>query len=259
MFDAHNHLDRCADPLAELAAARRCGITGQLVAGVDPAGWREQAALQAESGVFVAFGIHPWTIAQTTDQELTPLLDDLGAALGGALGTDPIAPIALGEFGLDRSRRVPRDSMARQERAFRAQLAMARERDLPVILHVVRAQARALELIRRDGLPSAGGMLHSVSAPAELVPDWLGLGLYLSFSGSLTRHDRVRRAAAVVPLDRLLIETDAPDQPPLGQPAPNRPACLIDVIHAIAELRDLSPDRVSAATTRNAHTLLRLC
>lgn len=255
MLDAHNHLDRCPQPAQALARARRAGVHAQVLAGVDPQGWVAQATLAREPDLWACFGIHPWTAAAARDEEEPALLAALEAALGGGLG---VAPVGLGELGLDRGRQVGAESLPRQERLFRAQLAIARERDLPLMLHVVRAHDRALAILRRDGLPAAGGMVHSASTPSDQVPSWLALGLHLSFAGGVTHYEKVRAAAARVPLDRLLAETDAPDQAPAGRDPPNEPAFLPDVVAALAEVHGLPPERLAAQVEANARRLFRL-
>jgi len=255
MIDAHNHLDRCADPLAERDAARALGVQAQIMAGVDAAGWRAQARLARQPDLWVTFGVHPWTAARCDDAELAWALAVLPAALDGALD---VAPVGLGELGLDHGRRLPAASSARQERAFRAQLGLARERNLPLVLHIVQAHGRALEILREEGLPAAGGMVHSASIPAELVPAWLDLGLYLSWSGALSRQDKLRAAASRVPLDRLLVETDAPDQPPRGHGTPNRPAWLPEVVAALAGVHGVDAATMAEHTTNNARRLFGL-
>ena len=255
MLDAHNHLDRCVAPDQALARARAAGVRGQILAGVDPAGWAAQAALAREADLWACFGVHPWTAAAVRDEDEAALLEGLVAALDGGLG---VAPVGLGELGLDRSRQVAADSLPRQERLFRAQLALARARDLPLVLHVVRAHDRALAILRRDGLPAAGGMIHSASTPPDQVPAWIDLGLHLSFAGGVTRHEKARAAAARVPLHRLLAETDAPDQAPAGREGPNEPAWLGDVVIALAEVHGRTPEELAAITEANARRLFRL-
>jgi TatD DNase family protein len=250
MFDAHNHLDRCEDPLGEAQAAARCGVDGMLVAGVDPPGWEAQARLSGIPGVLLAYGLHPWAVAAMDEAAVEEGLE----ALARRLDRGPVA--ALGELGLDRSRAVDPASLDRQERAFRAQLRLARARDLPVVLHIVRAHGRALSILRQEGLPARGGMVHSTSTPPEELPRWLELGLCCSFSGSVTRHPRAREAAARVPLDRLLAETDAPDQPPLGVEAPNRVRTLGLVVQALAELHAVSFEEMAMRTAENARRVL---
>lgn len=266
MIDVHGHLDDesfDADRAAVLRRAREAGIDVAILAGVDPEGWRRQAALvrahpspTAESPA-LAFtaGVHPGVVAKDDDDSLDRMLEDLAAFVpaSGAAG--------IGELGLDRSRWSPPESLPRQERAFRAQLALARDLDLPLNLHVVKAHARALEILEADGLPRRGGLVHAYSGPAELVPRYLALGLHVSFSGTVSYPDaeKRRRAARAVPLDRLLVETDSPDMSPTPfRGARNEPSRLPFVLAALAEARHEDPTALLAATTRNARALFGL-
>lgn len=253
MIDAHCHLDLGAfdaDRERCIERARELGVCGYVVAGVGPAGWESQRALERRwPEARAAFGLHPWFVADMRDEQLEPALEQLAEA----------ASFAIGELGLDRSRRIPPDSLPRQELAFRAQLALARQRDLPVILHVVHAHGRALEILREDGLPARGGMIHSYSGSADLVREYAALGLYVSFSGSLSRVQASRAAAVAkaVPSERLLVETDCPDQAPeCRKPCErNLPEWLSDVIATVALLREQSSEEVTALTTANARRL----
>lgn len=215
MFDAHCHLDLAEDPSAALAAGEAAGVEGWIVAGVDAAGWDRQAELAAKDDrIFLTYGLHPWTVAAAEDAALDGLL----AALDRALDRSGAArAVGLGELGLDHGRRGPPPTRARQERAFRAQLALARARNLPVVLHLVGAPGRALEILRADGLPAAGGMVHRWSGPAELVSAYIKMGLYLSFSPSFLHVDRLAECLRRTPAAALLIETDAPDVLPDGR------------------------------------------
>lgn len=259
MFDAHCHLDAAAfdaDRGAALERARAAGVRGMVVAGVDPAGWRRQSRLaRAHGDVHVAYGLHPWTAAATDDG----LVDDLLAALADALiSPDLERPVALGELGLDRSSRAARDSAPRQELIFRAQLAIARERDLPVVLHIVRAHGRAIDLLAADGLPRARGHVHAYSGSPELVARYVALGLSISFSAAVARAASAR-AARLVPAERLLVETDAPDQPsPARAGTRNEPAFLDEIVCALAAARDAAPADIAALTERNARALFGL-
>lgn len=256
MFDAHCHLDLCAperDPADVWARARAAGVWGCVVAGVDPEGWARQAALQLPE-VWCTYGLHPWTVAASDESALPALLD----ALAAALASSP-APVGLGELGLDHGRRGPPSTRPLQERAFRAQLAMARERDLPVVLHVVGAYGKLLELLARDGLPAAGGMIHRYSGPAELVPDLVATGLHLSFSPAILHVPRLIPALRRVPDGRLLLETDAPDTLPAQAGAdPIEPASLPRVIARAAEERGADRQILAEISEQNARTLFRL-
>ncbi|MGE0494006.1 MAG: TatD family hydrolase [Vulcanimicrobiota bacterium] len=224
MIDSHCHLEQC--PAGSLERARERGIEVVAV-GFSPSGWQAQEAFRGRA--HLAFGLHPWQ---------SGALDRLEDHLQGA--------VALGEIGLDRQRGQPH-----QEQALRDQLALARQLDLPVILHLVKSDGLALELFKKDGLPTAGGVVHSFSSSPEMVVDYLKLGLYIGFAGNLLRHDKAARAAREVPLDRLLIESDAPSQ--LAEPAE-----VGKIAERLAELFDLSPTEIAHKTAQNARRLFRL-
>jgi len=253
MFDAHCHLDRCTDdPREILKRARQVGINHIMIAGVQADQWAGQNDL-AGPGVHVSWGIHPWRVAQSKDD----LNDELNA-LNTMLHARPVSPAALGETGLDYGKRIDPTSHAKQRDAFRKQIHLAKEHQLPLILHVVRAHEDTIRILKEEGLPEAGGMVHSFSGNDVQARQYLQLDLHISFSGSVTnpKSTRIRKAAAYVPENRLLVETDAPDQTPIERkPQPNEPAFLIDVIAAIAELRGCPTDHLAQSTAENAHTL----
>jgi len=266
MIDSHCHLDDDAFALdlpAALARARAAGVEGCVCAGVDPDGWRAQSALALTyPGLWVMYGLHPRWVAVRDPAALDLDLDALAAACegrGAFRGCAP--PIALGEVGLDRSRHVPDDSIDQHVAAFSAQLAIARARSLPVVLHVVRAHGLALDWLRCVGLSQEGGVLHSYSGSAEMVPDFAALGLMFSFSGAVTAPAarKLHRAAATVPDDRLMIETDSPDLTPTSRlPLRNEPAFLADVCAEVARLRGQPFADVAALTARNTRAVFHL-
>lgn len=247
MFDSHCHLHdrRVTDPEAQLARARAAGVTGFLLAGVDPSGWADERALvSTHPDILMAFGVHPQHVAEIDDPD--PLIAQL---------TPDCA--AVGEIGLD-GMDERRHTLPLQERAFRAQLAFARDHRLPVVLHILRAHARALEILRADGVP--GGVLHSCSASADQVREYLRLGLHISFAGTVCNPNakKVHEAARAVPSERLLAETDAPFQTPLPhRPAQNEPAFLVAIVEALARIRGERPDLVAQQTDTNARRLFQ--
>ena len=231
-IDSHCHLDFPAfdaDRAAVMAAARAEGVRGFLVAGVEPAGFDGQRALaRAEVGVKWSAGLHPMKAGGVT-------LDAALAALPGAF--EGVAPAcAVGEIGLDG--RFP-EHLEAQRAAFQAQLAFARDRDLPVVLHIVKAHAEVAQILRSDGLPKAGGVIHAFTGSPEVGAAYIGMGLHLSLGTALLHHDarRVHRSAIRLPIERLLFETDAPDQPPPSGPSRNEPRVLLQVAAAAAHLR----------------------
>jgi TatD DNase family protein len=159
--------------------------------------------------------------------------------------------VAIGEWGRDGGTADP----ARQERLFRAQLRAARQLRLPAVIHVLRAHHRAPVILREERIEEVGGVLHSYSGGAELVPIYRDLGLCFSFAGPVTYPGARRPVAAARAVDAslLLAETDAPDQ----APAPHRgtrcePAMVRDVLDGLAAAREEPREHVVALTTHNA-------
>lgn len=260
MFDSHCHLHdaRVLDADQAIERARAAGVRELLLAGVDPDGWLDEERLaRRHPGLYLALGVHPQRVAELGAGEAHAMVRALAARLG-----EPDAPAvhALGETGLDAvgARKATLDL---QEAVFREQLALARERDLPVVLHILHAHGRALSVLSRDLLPRRGGVVHSWSGAPDLVPRYLALGLHVSFAGFVTRPEarRLRESVTRVPRERLLVETDAPDQAPvphLGEP--NEPARLPLVVAAVAALRGETEADVACYTADNARRLLGL-
>lgn len=151
--------------------------------------------------VLPSFGYHPWYIKERTPAWREKLKWHLEQA-----------PSAVGEIGLDRWIK-DRDDV-QQEEVFIWQLRLAAERNLPVSIHCLQAWGRMLDLLRREPKPACGFLLHSFGGPVEMVPELAKLGAYFSLPGYFAhdRKTRQRETFKKVPIDRLLIETDAPDQ-----------------------------------------------
>ena len=253
VFDAHCHIDRGEQPVDQvIKRAHSQGVEKMLISGVDPQGWVNQNTL-ANDNILMAWGLHPWAI--TADSEMTSLhLHQLEAMLGDP----PVPVVALGETGLDYGTRISRELWSAQAEAFRLQIDLAHQHGLPLVLHVVSAHEPALNILRSQPLPDPAGMVHAFSGSAEIAQAYVALGFHISFCGTIAdpRRRKLRRAAAAVPADRLLVETDSPDQTPITRrPGPNEPAFLIDVIAAVAEIRGETPDHVANITCLNAENL----
>lgn len=253
--DSHSHLDFAVfdgDRDAVLERARAAGIGGHLVAGVDPAGWVRQRALAARyPGIRWTAGLHPQVAAEMTVGAIDAALAGLPAQFEG-----PHAASGLGETGLDKLFACS-ETMDVQVHAFRAQLALARELDQPLVLHILHTHGRAMALLKADGLPKAGGVIHSFSGNAELARQYVKLGLCIGFVGAVCRPNarKLHGAAAAVPDERLLIETDAPDQSPPDHPRRNEPTALLAVAEAVARIRGRRPEDVLVLSTRNSERL----
>ncbi len=257
MFDAHCHLDFEAfdeDRDAVLERAARAGVDAMHVPGVAPAQWRTAAALcTTRDGFGSGVGLHPWWLARLSASELSVSLDGL-AESAKRLGAE-----AIGECGLDAplaKRGGP--SLDQQVRVLDVHLLVARALRLPIVLHVVGAHGRALATLRRHGILPAGGMLHSYSGSAELVAPYADLGMYFSFGGVLTRPTarRPQTAALSVPVERLLLESDGPDQPLAGHER-SAPEDIVHICAALASLRGEPAERVAEETASNAARLFQ--
>lgn len=259
MFDTHCHLDFEPfdhDRAAACERAHGLGVLGVHIPGVFPEQWsraRSLALLHTDSGVRIGsgVGIHPQFLA-----DLTPAALDAGLTNLQAAAMQEHAE-AIGECGLDgpvAKRGGP--SLDDQVRVLDVHLEVARALELPIVLHVLRAHGRALEVLQRHGSLPAGGVLHSYSGSAELVPRYAQLGLCFSFGGVVTRANARRPHAAVraVPSDRLLLESDGPDQPLLGR-SRGAPEDLPVTAQAVAQLR--GEPAIAEITHANANRLFR--
>lgn len=252
LYDTHCHLAwRAAEdpPADQIARARAAGVAAILCVAVDEATAVEarELARGAPEILRASVGLHPNDVGDGA--ALEPRLAELArlAAEGGF--------VAIGETGLDfyRDQATP----AAQEHALEFQLELARRHGLPVILHCRQAAPRLLDVLRARPGP-VRGVMHCYSESAEMVDDFVALGLHVSFAGNVSypKSEPIRAAARRVPEERLLIETDAPflaPQPQRGRP--NEPAFIAHTLAALAAARGESPERVADATWRNACAL----
>jgi TatD DNase family protein len=244
--DSHAHLDACEDPAGAIERAREAGVERVVTIGTGIDSCRRALALAEEhDGVLAVLGIDPHQASSPEAErvgELRELLDHPKA-------------VAVGETGLDTVRQLA--SPGDQRRLFDQQLELAAELGLPIVIHSREAEeatAQALEVF------TGSVILHCFSSPG-LLPVALERGYYVSFAGNVTypKASDLREAALVVPLERLLVETDSPylaPQPVRGQP--NEPAHLVHTIAALAEVRELAPDELGAAAHANARAAFGL-
>ncbi|HUW36473.1 MAG TPA: TatD family hydrolase [Rhodocyclaceae bacterium] len=249
LIDTHCHLDAAefdADRDAVAAAALAAGVNLMVIPAVERANFGAVAALCRKfSGCAPAFGIHPLFVDRASEPDLD--------ALRQALRDYPA--VAVGEIGLDFF--VPGRDEARQTAFFAAQLRIARDFGLPVLLHLRRAIDTVLRELRR--LPVAGGIAHAFNGSRVQAEEFIKLGFKLGFGGAMThpRATRIRTLAAELPLSSIVLETDAPDIPPAWlNGARNAPGELPKIAETLAELRGITPAEVAAATSANARAVL---
>jgi len=265
LVDSHCHLDGALfapDRDVVLARASACGVGHIVLPAVGEDSWQPILELARRAGaprLHAALGVHPVSLSESpaaNDDELLTALARLVAEARTEL-------VAIGECGLDAVTDLSRADFARQERVLVAQLTLARRTNLPVILHARGSLAyrRLAELLAAQPLGPAGGVIHSYSGGVDLVRPFVALGLHFGFAGPATYPDarKVRASVDAVPLDRLLLETDAPDQTPVPhRPGRCEPAYVADVLAGLAAIRRLSVDELAAITTANATRLFGL-
>ncbi len=251
LVDSHCHLDApefAGDRDEVIARAQAVGVGQQVIPAINAAGWPALKDLcDSNRGLFPAYGLHPMFLRDHQPQHLI--------ALGDWLQREK--PVAVGECGLDYF--VGDLDQDQQNLYFGGQLALAREFDLPLILHARRAVDAVIAAIKRVG--ALRGVVHSFSGSPEQARQLWNLGFLLGIGGPVTyeRAHRLRGLVAEMPLEFLLLETDSPDQPDAqhrGQR--NEPARLSVICETVATLRGMDADQVAAATSENARRLFRL-
>ncbi|MBP7275954.1 MAG: TatD family hydrolase [Kiritimatiellae bacterium] len=249
-FDAHAHVSDprlSADANGLALRARNAGVGAIACHGSRPEDWPEVRRISSSAPLFHAgYGLHPWFVPAT--EQVTP---DWRDRLAGFLQVDPNA--AVGEIGLDYAPEYRNDPA--QHRALLDQWRLSIDLRRPVVLHVRRAWEPMLHFLREHGPHPVGMVLHAYNGGRELIPTLLPYNAFFSFGGSVTfeQHHRPRNTVVAVPLERLLLETDAPDIAIAGCPPdrPPEPADLPQIGRAVAELRSTSLEDLAAATWRN--------
>jgi TatD DNase family protein len=261
-IDTHCHLDAgefAGDSDAVRARAAGAGVVHCVLPAVTPGNFDAVRELAHRHGDSYALGIHPLYTGEASETDI--------AVLDGALARHRDDPrlVAVGEIGLDYF--VPGLDAGRQEYFYRTQLELARRHGLPVLLHVRRSADQLLRELRR--IPVAG-IAHAFNGSAQQAGEFVKLGFKLGFGGTVTyeRARQIRRLARELPVDALVLETDAPDIPPHwlyktaeereagASQGRNEPGELPRIGAVLAELRGMAPGELAAATCRNAAAAL---
>lgn len=252
-FDTHAHVDSPqfqGDQAGVIERACKAGVTRFVNIGCDhDSALRTIRLVEAYEGVYGTVGLHPHDAKSMTDE----LIEDLRH-----WAAHPKI-VAIGEIGLDfHYEYSPREV---QRQAFRRQIRLAKELAMPVAIHDREAHRECLDIVTEEGGWANGGIFHCYSGSAEMAAEIVKNGFYISFSGVVTfpNAEKVRKAAAAVPLDRLLIETDCPYLSPQAYRGKrNEPSYVAETGKALADLRGISYEAMAAITWENACRVYRI-
>ncbi|RUO26234.1 TatD family deoxyribonuclease [Aliidiomarina minuta] len=249
LIDSHCHLDFAAfdeDRAEMLMRAHQVGVTHFVVPGVTQKQWPRLRELQKRyQNWHIAFGLHPYFIEQHEENHLEMLSQQLHE--GGA--------VAVGEIGLDAT--CP--DISKQKELLKAQLKLAAEFELPVILHHRKTLDEMLKMVKQAGIEH--GVVHAFSGSQQQAEHWIEQGFKLGVGGVITydRANKTRTTISKVPLQSLLLETDSPDMPMCGkQGERNEPAYITRALDALYELREEPRDQVRAALWQNTLQLFKI-
>lgn len=250
LFDSHCHIDfpefeNKLDNLLEKAI--NAGIDGILIPGVKRDDWLRIRQITARFPIcHTALGLHPMFM----DSHQEKYLHDLEMALS----VGPIA--AVGEIGLDYYNSDV--NRTEQIKYFEAQINIAKEASLPVVMHVRKAHDQVLQLLKKNHFKQ-GGIVHAFNGSETQAERYIDMGFKLGFGGAMTypRALKLRKLAATLPLDSIVLETDAPDMPPVTcKSKQNTPLHLFDVFRSLVELRLESSSEIAKQTTANVRDTL---
>ncbi len=251
LIDTHCHLNDArfdADRPGVLARCSQAGVRRIVVPGVTASGWDTLLRLcRNEKDLYPALGLHPMYLQQHRAGDVQRLAEQIELQ----------RPLAVGEIGLDYY--IENPDRARQECLLREQLEIARDAKLPVLLHCRKAHDRILKALRE--VPVPGGIAHAFNGSLQQAHQYIDLGFKLGFGGMLTyeRSSKLRKLAHELPLEAIVLETDAPDMTVASHHGErNSPEYLPECLAALAEVRDDDPGELARQTTRNAEAVLGL-
>ncbi|MBS7576282.1 MULTISPECIES: TatD family hydrolase [unclassified Enterococcus] len=253
LFDTHTHLnvEQFAGIEAEkIENAKALEVTEMAIVGFDQATIEKSLALSERfTNLYSIIGWHPTEAGSYSEAVETYLIRHLKDQ----------KVVALGEIGLDYHWMTASEQI--QEQVFRRQIQLAKQFDLPIVIHTRDAIEDTYRILKSEGLPKAGGIMHSFSGDIEAAQKFLDLDMYLSFSGVVTFKNapELREVAKMVPLNRILVETDAPYLAPMPyRGKQNEPAYTYYTAKRIAEERAMNFELFAKQTTENAHRIFKI-
>lgn len=251
LVDVHCHLEsNLYDGMLDtiIAEARKVKLAKLITASVVPEEWEKSRSIaESYEEAEYALGIHPWYVREEHTAKIDELVEH---ASRGA--------IAIGEIGLDK--KVPMPPFELQLRLFTQQLIVARELNLPVIVHCRGAYNELLICIKQIGIPRAGGIVHSFSGSTEIAGELIKHGFSFSMGGVLTYRNSKKRSEVLRSIypDYFMLETDSPDIPPLEAKGKlHTPENILYNLRAAAEILAVSEEKIADATTHNAYRMFK--
>lgn len=248
LIDSHCHLDFEVfdnDRSAVLQRAKDNNISDIVIPGTEKIYWdRIKQLCENQPQLHACYGLHPYWVSQKNTQQLHALDTYI----------EKQRPVALGECGLDF--RPQQADKKTQLLFFEAQLTIANDHRLPVVIHSVKATETVIQMIKK--FKNLSGMIHSYSGSTEQARQLIDLNFYISLGGSLTYDNakNTKKVAREIPLTSLLLETDSPDQPDQKNSGKrNEPAYLVNTVKAISDIREESANMIAEQTTINAKKL----
>ncbi|MDC9593055.1 TatD family hydrolase [Xenorhabdus sp. IM139775] len=253
-IDTHCHFDFfpfAGDEIASLQQARQMGVEKMIVPAISQMNFQRVSALaETYSPIYAALGLHPRYIAEHQEAHLDELAQKLQEKEAKC--------VAVGEIGLDLY--MPDPQFDKQKSLLAAQLKLAKQHDLPVILHSRKSHDQLAAILRKHKLPRSG-VIHGFAGSLSQAQAFIRLGFYIGVGGTITydRAQKTRHTIAQLPLSSLVLETDSPDMPLSGfQGQPNRPERVALIFSALCELRQEAPDEIANQIYQNSVTLFAL-
>lgn len=254
MLDTHVHLDFVefdSDRDQVIQRMHHAGIDNLIIPGVSPLHWEKQLAIAEQYQCYFALGIHPWFCPEDVDKAISALTFQVSQ-----LRECPRF-VAIGECGLDK---LYADNWSKQLAFFDAQLTLANELNLPVIVHAVKAHQEVLSHLKRHKLPK-GGVIHAFSGSPDIAAEYIKLGFKLGIGGLVMNPNakKLLKTVSELPLDSFLLETDSPAMTPQNVTEKrNQPANAVLFIDKIATLQKKSSVLISEHLVSNAMQLFDL-
>lgn len=256
-IDCHNHLAEVwsqnpEKALSWLKTSEAQGIFFHMQGGIGPENWEHQRQLKNiyPGQVGLCFGLHPYWVAENTEDNCELALDQLSKLLADKTHS----PLALGEIGLDLRPQIAKNSTELQIRMLELQLEMLSWFKIPAVLHMVRCFPEAQRVLDLWGDFRLQGLVHSFNGPWEQAKYWIKKGFLISVGGPACyeKNQKLRKTLKEIPLEHLVLETDSPDQPPPAyEKGENPPYSLWDVAKTIGSIRSLDAEEILDISNQN--------